>query len=180
MDKIRPIDINKIFREPIDVLIILLGGIQAPLLCFDVLISRLEEFHFMTDLDSSVRGQLHIPKKYWFDITENSERRRSVIINGCQSIANLAFEKLKLQPKLYDQCKKTTEVRFLGHLRNAGAHGNKFWFKNPSGNLIDPGVIVWSGKTIDVSLHEKQNVFPDFFSPGDFFHLFDDISKRLQ
>lgn len=176
---LRKININIIFREPLDLLIILLGGMQAPLLCREALNIVMEPYPFMTDMDASIRDQIHIPKEYWFDIAASFERRKTAIINGCQATVSLAFEKLRDHPR-YNSIKNEAFVRMLGHLRNAGSHGNKFWFKNPKGDFIDPGIIEWNEKIIKKSLHGNQNVFPDFFSPGDIIHLFDDISKALK
>ena len=91
-------------------------------------------------------------------------------------LAILAFENLKSLP-IYANMKQYPQVKFLEHLRNASAHGNKFHFYHPE-KLTKSGEISWRGKMIDKNLQGK-NLFPDFFSYGDFGFLFHDISELI-
>lgn len=176
---IRPIEIDKIFNLTIDAYTCLWGGLLSPRLCLNELNKKIGETDFLITMESSCSEDTHLSKTNYFNICLSDERTRDVSNISCCMIAVFAFEHLKNHPK-YDEIKKYDIVKFLGHLRNAAAHGNKFCFADSkTKNFIDPKRVTWRLKTIDKNLENKV-AFPNFFPHGDFAYLFEDITKLLK
>lgn len=149
-----------------------------PAMCRTELQAKLAKYPHLISLASSLGEDANLSKENYFNICTSTERIKAVGNNACCMVATFAFESLR-EHKNYDDIKNKTEVRFLGHLRNASAHGNRFNFKNPYGKFKDPGEVEWRAKIIDKKLQDRT-AFPDFFAQGDFAYLFEDISKLLE
>lgn len=79
-----------------------------------------------------------------------------------------------LESSIYNKkINKTKEFRFVKHLRNGSAHGNKFNF---DGKIIED--VKWRGKIIKQDEEAKQ-VFGKFIQLADLLVLVSDISDEL-
>ena len=73
------------------------------------------------------------------------------------------------------------ELKFLRHIRNASAHGNKFfWGKELRQRTltIKQFPIRWRGKVIEEKI-EGNDLYMSFMKPGDIFILLSDISNLV-
>jgi len=68
------------------------------------------------------------------------------------------------------------DLQFLRHIRNASAHGNKFYFGigTERERTLKKLPVVWRGKVIDEKL-EGARLYMDYMAPGDLFLLLADI-----
>lgn len=173
----RPVEIDKVFELSADILICLYGGMVSPKLCEKEIKAQLEPYDFLVSFESTVGVDTHLSKKRYFQIVASDERIKDIGNTACCLISIHAFENLK-KISVYKNIENQSPVKFLYHLRNGSAHGNVFHFYSRE-KFVPPKPITWNGKTIDANLQSKP-VFPDFFSAGDFGHLFEDISKEIK
>jgi len=176
----RPVQTHIIFKQAIDTLTCVWGGLIAPRLCQEQLESALAPYDYLISFQSSVLEDTHLSKENYLAIALSDERTRVVGIYASCMTALFAFESLKTLTG-YEEIKNKEPIRLLGHLRNASAHGNKFHFYRGAArkNFVDPGVLRWRSKTVTKALQDTP-AFPDFFSAGDFAYLFEDISVLLK
>lgn len=89
------------------------------------------------------------------------------------AIKDIIWNDSSFQKKLQND-----ELEFLRHLRNASAHGNRFYWgdEKSRGRTISRLPVFWRGKQIEAKL-ENTAVYIDFMKPGDIFLLLSDISK---
>jgi hypothetical protein len=175
----RPIYIDRAFSLAIDSYTCLWGGLLLPRLCLKELNERIGETDLLLSLESSCAEDTHLSKSNYFNICMSSERSFEVAKIASCMIAVFAYESLKAHSG-FEIIKENNTIRFLRHLRNAAAHGNRFWFINSRSNkFVDPGTVSWRRKTINKELQD-QVAFPNFFPHGDFGYLFEDITKLLK
>lgn len=175
----RPVPTHRVFDLALDSLACMWAGLIAPRLCGTEMRKAMEPYQHLISLSSTVGEDAHLSKKNYFNICQSDDRTREVGNNACCMVSLFAYETFKNDPT-YNFVKDEIPVRFLYHLRNASAHGNRFNFfidRNKS-RFRDPGTFNWRTKTIDKSLQGKL-AFPDFFAAGDFAFLFEDISKCM-
>lgn len=170
----RPLELDKAFHLSSDMLTCLWGGLLIPKLLHDEVESKLGASTMLVTLNSTVGEKTHISKVNYLDICRSEARTRIVGNVALSMTVVYAFESLKVHPK-YDMIKNEQTIKFLRHLRNAGAHNNRFNFYN-NAKLIDPGIVTWRNKTINRSLHGSV-AFPDFILHGDLPYLLEDVSK---
>lgn len=175
---LKPAKIDSIFDLAIDSLTCFWGGLIAPKICEAELKAKLAQFPTLISFASSFSEDSHLSKENYFNICSSKDKTKLVGNNVCCMVAVFAFESLK-EYQHYQEIKKEEAIKFLRHLRNAGAHGNSFNFKDSSENIIDPGQVKWKDKIITKKLQDKT-AFPDFFAQGDFAYLFEDISKLMK
>ena len=175
----RPVYTHKVFNLAIDTLTCVWGGLLLPKLCWNELGTALAPYPHLVSFESSIDEDTHLSKDNYFSICSSDKRVQEVGNNACCMVALFAFETLKTH-STYDTIRNEVPVKFLYHLRNASAHGNRFNFclDRARNRFQDPGVLKWRNKTIDKSLQEHQ-AFTDFFGAGDFGYLFEDISKIM-
>lgn len=94
-----------------------------------------------------------------------------------QIITLFLYETLK-GSQYKDGLKNEKIFKFLGHLRNAAGHNNKFHFKYPDGRSSNFTAVEWEGKKIEKSM-EGEKVFGDFISLFDLYKLTHDLSTIL-
>lgn len=176
---LRPVEIDKVFNLSIDAYICLWGGLLSPRLCLKELNDKLSDFNFLLTMGSSISEDTHISKQQYFDICLSDVRLKEVSSIACCMMVVFAYENLKNHPK-FEKIKVLETVKFLRHLRNAAAHGNKFCFMDSkSRTQVDPGFVTWRSKTIELNLENKV-AFPDFLPHGDIPYLFEDITELLK
>jgi|GEM_PF-1165883 len=175
----RPIETDKIFHLAIDTYTCLWGGIIAPRLCLNELNAKIGDTDLLLSMESSCMEETHLSKSNYFKISLSDEKSTEVAsIASCMMVI-FAYENIKDLTNFH-KIENIEIIKFLRHLRNAAAHGNRFHFINSrSKKIIDPGIVIWRTKTIDKSLHD-QKAFPNFFPHGDFPYLFEDITKILK
>ena len=92
------------------------------------------------------------------------------------AVMDIIFEEEEFKPYL-----KSDELKFLRHIRNTSAHGNKFyWGKGRQRKkTLKSFPIQWRGKIIEESL-ENKSLYMDFMVPGDIFILLSDINSLVK
>ncbi len=179
----RPAEINKVFDLAVDVLTCCWGGLVAGMVCNKEIKSGLAKFYpslvAFTSPKSPDFETANLHQDNYFQIVDNPERFK-VIANALPSVVSVfAFESLRRSKEIYNLIKSKNEVRFLGHLRNAGAHGGRFNFYNLNKVFEDPKDLAWRNLIISKDLQDTA-AFPDFFPQNAFASLFEDISKLLK
>jgi len=173
----RPVVIDEVFNLGLDVYTTMFGGLIAPKLCESALSDSLKDFPALVALDSSFSNDIFIDKNNYLSIAKTEKRAQDVTNATLSMIIVFTYESLKSSSH-FEKVKDKEEVKFLRHLRNAAAHGNKFHFYNGT-RLADPGIVSWRTKTIDISI-QGQTAFPNFFKHGDLGFLLEDISSIVK
>jgi len=175
----RPIETDKIFYLAIDTYTCLWGGIIAPRLCLNELNAKIGDTDLLLSMESSCKEDTHLSKSNYFNISLSDDRSAEVAsIASCMLIL-FAYENIKDLP-IYHEIRNIDDIKFLRHLRNAAAHGNRFHFIDSKlKRFIDPGIVSWRNKTIDKNLQD-QKAFPNFIPHGDLPYLLEDIAKIIK
>ena len=93
-------------------------------------------------------------------------------------IFTIAIKDIVWEEQDFSNLLEKPELQFLRHIRNASAHGNKFYWGKGSqrADTINSFPITWRGKEINESL-EGVELYMNFLKPGDLFLLLTDISE---
>ena len=171
-------DLHEVFQSTTDLIVSFYGGIACGKLCNNDFKQKMAGRPFLISFEKGEGDENHISTEYYISLIENELKTRDIICDFQSMVSVFAFEKVRALAE-YEKIKTAPAVLFLFHLRNSGAHGNKFHFRYPNGKVKDPGTVKWRSKLISLQLEGKK-VFPDFFGVGEFPHLFEDISRIIR
>ena len=91
------------------------------------------------------------------------------------AIKDIVWEEPDFHPLL-----RRDELQFFGHIRNASAHKNRFFFGNNTQRIrtLETLPVSWRNKVISDTTEGSQ-LYMDFMGPGDLFVLLSDISALV-
>lgn len=173
-------DTLKTFRSSIASISWLLLSINDSILYY-------EKYKYITMFDSSVvKDEVKIDKSILELIrNDNLFSKDSCcsksLVDLCR-VFTITFKDLVWENDDFKEKLNSDEIQFLRYIRNASAHGNKFyWGKNEKERerTIKNFPITWREKKIEENL-EGRSIFFDFLAPGDLFILLSDISVLVK